>query len=91
MNAMTLSDRERKLLLLAFDSSSSAGEVMNALRVFFGLDPQVLGRLSAGEGFGRGEDRRSERVSPYGKVVLGFGNIGANALKMSMPTIFCGS
>jgi hypothetical protein len=82
---MKLEQRERKLLLLAFDPAASVGESANALRALF---KNWLIRYPDGHALVKdletGEVR--ERVvfrseSPYGEVVLGFGKYRGEAIK----------
>jgi hypothetical protein len=80
---MKLSDREKKLLILAFDPGATAGEAMNALRVVFRdwinkyPDGHALTRdLESG-----GSVIQEQRASPHGNVILGFGRYRGKCLR----------
>ena len=82
---MKLSDRERKLLILAFDLGSTAGEAMNALRVVFRNwitkypdGHELVKDLEGREGI--------ERKNSYGEVVLGFGKFRGSK-NQEMPSL----
>jgi hypothetical protein len=80
--AMKLTDRQRKLLILAFDRAATAGEAMNALRVVFrdwiNTYPdghELVKDLETGRMVSR------EKSSRYGEVVLGFGKYKGKPLR----------
>jgi hypothetical protein len=79
---MKLTDRQRKLLILAFDPAATAGEAMNALRVLF---RDWIHKYS--DGHDLVSDLETERTvycekeNPYGNVVLGFGKYKGKSLK----------
>ena len=81
---MKLTDRERKLLILAFDRTATTGETVAALRVVF---RDWIRKYSDGYALIEdlesvektvSHDRESRR---YGEVVLGFGKYRGQALK----------
>jgi hypothetical protein len=74
-----LPEKERKLLLLAFDPGAAPGEAVNAVCA---LAKSWLGRYPDGhalvEDLEKGAERTVEKTvyvnrSPYGRVTLGFG------------------
>jgi hypothetical protein len=80
---MKLTDRERKLLILAFDPAATAGETVAALRVVF---RDWIRKYS--DGYALVKDLESvektvshDRGGRYGEVVLGFGKYRGQALK----------
>ena len=82
---MKLNERERKLLLLAFDPAASIGESANALRALFKNwllkypDGHALVKdLETGEVH---EKVVYRTTSPYGEVILGFGKYRGEAIK----------
>jgi hypothetical protein len=85
--AMRLTERQRKLLILAFDPVATAGESANALRVLF---RNWIAKYPDGYAFVQdlesGKVRVKERVvyvdrNPYGDVVLEFGKYRGMALR----------
>ena len=90
---MKLSDRERKLLILAFDPAATAGEAMNALRVVF---RDWIQKYSDGHALVKdlesgGTVVPEQRASPYSNVVLGFGKHRGKCLRdVSVDYLFVG-
>lgn len=82
---MKLTDRERKLLILAFDPASTAGEAVAALRVVFrdwiAKYPDGYSLLADLESGGIPQTFHGSEKSPYGSVVLGFGKHRGKCLK----------
>jgi hypothetical protein len=85
---MRLSDRERKLLVLAFDPEAYPGESLNALRVLFrGWLMKYPDGHALVEDLESGRTRVKEKIvyrersNPYGDVVLGFGKYKGEALR----------
>ena len=84
---MKLTERQRNLLILAFDPAATAGEAANALRVLF---RDWIAKYPDGYEFVRdlesGRARVKEKIiyrdrNPYGDVVLGFGKYKGKALR----------
>ena len=80
---MKLSDRERKLLIPAFDPAASAGEAVNALRVVFRdwIQKYSDGHTLVKDLESGGTVVPEQRVSPYSDVVLGFGKHRGKCLR----------
>jgi hypothetical protein len=84
-DVMKLSDRERKLLVLAFNPASTTGEAMNALRVIFRnwIQKYRDGRELVKD-LESGEEKvvyRGGKADIYGAVTLGFGKYKGRPLK----------
>ncbi len=82
---MKLTDRQRKLLILAFDPAATVGEAANALRVLF---RDWIAKYPDGYKLVQDLESSTTRVkekiiyrSPYGDVVLGFGKYKGKALR----------
>ena len=81
---MRLTDRQRKLLILAFDPASTAGEAMNALRVLF---RDWITKYS--DGHKLVEDLEGEKSvetkNLYGETILGVGKFRGKKIKEVDP------
>jgi hypothetical protein len=89
---MRLSEREKKLLILAFDDAAPVGEAMNALRAllktWIGKYPDgytLIQDLEAPEKVVY-RDRVVKQESPWGDYELGFGKYRGRMLKEVDPS-----
>jgi putative quorum-sensing-regulated virulence factor len=79
---MKLTDRQKKLLILAFDPAATTGEAINALRVLF---RDWIHEYS--DGHELVHDLETEKIvyrekeNPYGNVLLGFGKFRGRAIR----------
>ena len=79
---MKLTDRQRKLLILAFDPAATAGEAVNALRVIF---RDWINTYRDGHELVKDLETetivRQKKENPYGDFVLSFGRHKGKPLK----------
>jgi hypothetical protein len=79
---MKLTDRQRKLLILAFDPASTVGEAMNALRVVF---RDWINKYQDGHELVKDLETETtvhqKTENSYGDFVLGFGRHRGKPLK----------